>query len=139
MPVSRYLQPVSMTLRKATEIDAQIGARVRDRRMLSGITQTGMGLAVGVSAQQVQKYENGKSRISAGRLLIFAHILGTNVSEFYAGLENWTQDFGSEDQSAVQRRKFILTREGIRLISGYLSIKDRRVRMSVLRLLETNL
>jgi len=128
-----------MTLRKATEIDAQIGARVRDRRVLSGITQTVMGLAVGVSAQQVQKYENGKSRISAGRLLIFARILGTNVSEFYTGLENWTEDFGNGDQGAAQRRKFILTREDVRLISGYLSIKDRRVRVSVLRLLETNL
>jgi transcriptional regulator with XRE-family HTH domain len=128
-----------MAPRKATAIDAQIGSRVRDRRILSGITQTGMGLAVGVSAQQVQKYENGKSRISAGRLMVFARILGTNVSEFYAGLENWTEDFETEDESALRRRRFILTREGIRLISGYLSIKDRRVRMSVLRLLETKL
>jgi transcriptional regulator with XRE-family HTH domain len=55
--------------------------------MLAGLTQHDVGKVLGVSFQQIQKYENGGNRISAGRMYILARILGTNVAEFYDGLD----------------------------------------------------
>ena len=64
-------------------IDAHVGRRVRLRRTLMGMTQTTLGQAVGITFQQIQKYENGKNRMGASRLYQFGHILDVPVSFFF--------------------------------------------------------
>src|SRR3974390_2752228 len=69
--------------KQANPIDAQVGNRVRLRRMLVGMSQEKLGELLGLTFQQVQKYEKGVNRIGAGRLYQVADILGVPVSYFY--------------------------------------------------------
>jgi transcriptional regulator with XRE-family HTH domain len=73
--------------RRIIDFDVAIGRRVRLQRNLHNITQTELASAIGITIQQIQKYELGASRISAGKLLQVAHFLGTPVSAFFDGLE----------------------------------------------------
>jgi transcriptional regulator with XRE-family HTH domain len=66
-----------------TEVDQRIGARVRRRRKQLRLSQTALGQLIGVSFQQIQKYERGKNRIGAGRLLTVAEVLGVPVDYFF--------------------------------------------------------
>lgn len=67
----------------ATEIDVQIGGLIRDRRAAAGLTQAELGKAIGVTFQQVQKYERGVNRVSAAALLKVADALQCNVADLY--------------------------------------------------------
>ena len=66
-----------------TTLDEQIGRRIRDRRRLSGLSQHELAKDLGISHQQLQKYEAGKNRISASRLWRCAEILATPISDFF--------------------------------------------------------
>jgi transcriptional regulator with XRE-family HTH domain len=85
-----------------TRIDELVGARVRMHRMLAGMSQGKLGEAIGVTFQQVQKYENGKNRISASRLHQIAAVLGVAVSAFYEGSPS--AEDASADRPASPRK-----------------------------------
>ena len=72
--------------RKADIVDKHVGARIRERRREQQISQQEMSEILGVSYQQLQKYENGSNRVSAGRLFLIAHLLKVEVGYFYQGL-----------------------------------------------------
>lgn len=72
--------------RKADLIDKHVGNRIRERRRELHISQQDISEILGVSYQQLQKYENGNNRISAGRMFLLAHILKVEVNFFYQGL-----------------------------------------------------
>jgi transcriptional regulator with XRE-family HTH domain len=104
--------------------------------MLAGLTQQDVGKVLGISFQQVQKYENGANRISAGRLFILARILATDVSEFYAGLNNEPSQTESLTATELKRaEQFMRSREGLRLILSYLAIKNPNMRKRMLDLI----
>lgn len=67
------------------ETDATVGRRIRQRRLLAGLTQGQLGAEVGVGFQQIWKYERGDSRVSAGRLALIAEVLGMPVAWFFGG------------------------------------------------------
>lgn len=67
-------------------VDLHVGARIRLRRRLLGITQQGLADSLGVTFQQVQKYERGANRVSASRLWLMARLLGVPVAFFFEGL-----------------------------------------------------
>src|SRR5271154_5576575 len=69
--------------KQASPVDAQVGNRVRLRRMLIGMSQEKLGDFLGLTFQQVQKYEKGVNRIGAGRLFGIAQVLGVPISYFY--------------------------------------------------------
>jgi len=69
-------------------VDVHVGVRIRLRRMLLGMTQAQLGAAVGVTWQQIQKYETAANRVSASRLHGIARALGVEVAWFYADLHN---------------------------------------------------
>ena len=69
------------------EVDAHVGRRVRERRLSLGMTQAKLGDALGVSMQQVQKYEAGTNRVAAGRLWNMANILEVDVGYFFEGIQ----------------------------------------------------
>ncbi|MFC4347818.1 helix-turn-helix domain-containing protein [Kordiimonas lipolytica] len=75
-----------LSARKADLIDKHVGRRLRDRRRALELSQQDIANILGISYQQVQKYESGQNRVSAGRLYLLAHILQTKVSDFYEGL-----------------------------------------------------
>ncbi len=75
---------------RAQDVDRYVGARIRERRTMLGLTQQQMASLVGVTYQQAHKYERGINRISAGRLYSIGQALGVPVSYFFEGLENET-------------------------------------------------
>ncbi len=74
-------------VRQARHIERYVGQRIRMRRSERGVTQQELARALGISYQQVQKYENGTNRISAGRLYVVARLLGVDLSYFFPSRE----------------------------------------------------
>ncbi len=69
-------------------IDVEIGARLRQARVAAGFTQTELGGQLGISFQQIQKYEKGRNRIGGGRLYKIARVLGVKITYFFDGVEH---------------------------------------------------
>lgn len=111
--------------KSATEADRTIGGRVATLRIAQGLSQTALGDAIGVSFQQVQKYEKGCNRISAGRLQIIADLLKVPVETFFA--DRLT---GGLDGSDV--RTFYDDPQVMQLVTAFTSISDESTRESVL-------
>ncbi len=76
----------STTINRATETDRYVGGRIRERRIMLGLSQQQMAHMIGVTYQQTHKYERGINRISAGRLFEIARVLKVPVSYFFEGL-----------------------------------------------------
>lgn len=89
-----------MTKTFITEEDKAIGARLRLHRVMAGISQTDLGNAVGVTFQQVQKYENGTNRISGSRLAKAASVLNVSVAKIIGGSEGDASGIGLSSAEA---------------------------------------
>ena len=87
---------------RTQDIDRHVGARIRERRIMLGLTQQQLGDLIGVTYQQAHKYERAINRVSAGRLFEIAQVLSVPVSYFFDGLE---QD---HDRSATPRERMCL-------------------------------
>ena len=120
--------PKSNTTTHAT--DQHVGARVRMRRMLLGISQTDLGKAAGITFQQVQKYEKGTNRISASRLVQFADVLRVPVAFFF------DQSVGDRGPATVADA-FFGTRDGVKLATAFMAIKEPAQRRKIVELVES--
>ena len=118
-------------------VDIHVGARVRIRRVLLGMTQTDLGDALGLTFQQVQKYENGKDRISASKLFKLSQVLEVTVEYFF---EDMPPDVAgiSPGKGRGKAKKLpsyepdpMTTQETMRLVRSYYSIDDANVRKQV--------
>jgi transcriptional regulator with XRE-family HTH domain len=98
---------------RAQDIDRHVGSRMRDRRVMLGLTQQQMAELIGVTYQQAHKYEKGINRVAAGRLYTIAAALGVEVSYFFEGLG----DSGSFKPSTQQRMLLELARNFIAVSS----------------------
>jgi transcriptional regulator with XRE-family HTH domain len=85
-PAKPSVRPAS-TRRRIVDVDRYVGARIRERRILLGLTQQNMAELIGVTYQQAHKYEKGFNRVSASRLYIIAQALGVEVNYFFEGAE----------------------------------------------------
>src|SRR5215813_11064910 len=92
VPPRQMSNPSNMPKKQANPIDVQVGNRVRIRRMLIGMSQERLGDLLGLTFQQVQKYEKGVNRIGAGRLFEIARILGVPIDFFYDGVGASTEN-----------------------------------------------
>ena len=119
-------------------IDRHVGSRVRMRRMLAGISQEKLGEALGLTFQQVQKYEKGSNRISASRLQQIAKMLDVPVSFFFDGAPTGDMPVGGFADSAATTyiSDFLSTNEGVQLTKAFTRIKSTRVRRRVIDLVE---
>ena len=128
-----------MTLpkKKANPVDAHVGYRVRLRRMLIGMSQERLGELLGLTFQQVQKYERGINRIGAGRLFEVAGILGVPISFFYEGVDGVQAAVESGGGQSASVMDFLSSNEGIQLSTAYMSIKDVRLRRRILDLVRS--
>lgn len=115
----------------ASEIDQQVGERIRRRRVLLGLTQDHLGETLGISYQQIQKYETGANRVSAGRLFQIAQTLQIDVSHFFNGLSE--VDHAEEDDLAASAS----SRNVIDLVRNFSRIEDDRIRTAVLSLVRS--
>ncbi|MBV9990194.1 MAG: helix-turn-helix transcriptional regulator [Alphaproteobacteria bacterium] len=128
-----------MPKKHANPVDAQVGSRVRLRRMLIGMSQERLGELLGLTFQQVQKYEKGVNRIGAGRLFDVARILGVPIDYFY---ENVSSQLGqgrgfSESDDSPPVMEFVSSGEGLQLSLAFMRIKDAKVRKRVLDLVKS--
>jgi transcriptional regulator with XRE-family HTH domain len=117
-------------------IDKHVGSRVRMRRVLVGLSQEKLGDSLGVTFQQVQKYEKGTNRIGASRLQQISKVLGVPVSFFFddaPGEENKVDGFGDAGSSDYVV-DFLSTSEGIALNRAFLRVRDPRVRRRIVDL-----
>ncbi|MDR3440731.1 helix-turn-helix transcriptional regulator [Telmatospirillum sp.] len=87
MPTTDEKKP-TRTLNRANDTDRYVGARIRERRIMLGLSQQQMADLIGVTYQQAHKYERGINRISAGRLHEISQVLGVPVGYFFDGLNN---------------------------------------------------
>jgi transcriptional regulator with XRE-family HTH domain len=129
--------------RRANPMDVHVGARVRLRRMLLGMSQEKLGEHLGLTFQQVQKYEKGVNRIGASRLFELARVLGVPVQFFYdeapAGAQNAPQAAPgfAEQPGESYVVEFLGTREGLELNKAFARISDPRVRRSIVELVRS--
>ena len=135
----------------ANEIDKHVGLQIRSRRTLLGLSQEKLADAVGVTFQQIQKYERGTNRVSASRLFNFSKALDVSLEYFYQGLEtannatakygvsdNEQQAFGSSDALESQIPENLLQdKEVIDLIRAYFTIEDPKKRKEILRFIKS--
>lgn len=113
-------------------VDAQIGSRIRVMRTLLGMSQEKLGQLVGLTFQQIQKYEKGLNRISAGRLLEVARVLGVPINSFYDGLLEPTSAIPS-NVTLIQN----FSGEDLKLSIAFSRLKDARLRKHLLGLVES--
>jgi transcriptional regulator with XRE-family HTH domain len=121
------------------QIDRHVGARVRMRRLMVGLSQSKLADALEVTFQQVQKYEKGVNRIGASRLQQLAHVLEVPPSFFFEGAPAGgpTPSFGfNEDPGNAYVVDFLSTAEGLQLNRAFSAIKDPKLRKTVLDLVE---
>lgn len=116
-------------------IDIQVGNRVRIRRMLIGMSQERLGDLLGLTFQQVQKYEKGLNRVGAGRLFEVSRILNVPIDFFYEGVR--TKLDPGELESLTPVMEFISSGEGRQLSLAFMKIKDTKVRKRVLDLVKS--
>jgi transcriptional regulator with XRE-family HTH domain len=89
------------TRSRPQDVDRYVGARMRERRIMLGLTQQQMAELIGVTYQQAHKYEKGINRIAGGRLYQIAQALGVEVSYFYEGIERRSEDFKPTPQQRL--------------------------------------
>jgi transcriptional regulator with XRE-family HTH domain len=123
--------------KQANPIDIQVGNRVRIRRMLIGMSQERLGDLLGLTFQQVQKYEKGVNRIGAGRLFEVARILNVPVDFFYEGVNAGPNHAGANDTEGAPVMEFVSSGEGLQLSLAFMKIKDAKVRKRVLDLVKS--
>ena len=128
-----------MPKKHANPVDAQVGSRVRLRRMLIGMSQERLGELLGLTFQQVQKYEKGVNRIGAGRLFDVARILGVSIDYFYEGVSNQLAGARgpSENGASAPVMEFVSSGEGLQLSLAFMRIGDSKVRKRVLDLVRS--
>ena len=117
-------------------IDRHVGSRVRMRRILVGLSQERLGDALGLTFQQVQKYEKGTNRIGASRLQEIARTLGVPVSFFFDGAPQADAAAGgfAETANPGYVADFLGTTEGVQLNKAFIRIGDPKVRRRIVEL-----
>ncbi len=125
--------------RRPNPMDIHVGSRVRLRRMLLGMSQEKLGEHLGLTFQQVQKYEKGVNRIGASRLFDLAQVLGVPVQFFYDDAPTGEgQAAGSTGFADRPPESFVVdfltTREGLELNKAFVRVTDTRVRRSIVDL-----
>jgi transcriptional regulator with XRE-family HTH domain len=126
------------TKKAPNSIDKHVGSRVRMRRKMLAMSQEKLGAALGLTFQQVQKYENGTNRIGASRLQQMSHILQVPVAFFFEGAPNASAPHGSNGSalSMVEIDDFVSNSDGLRLIGAFMRIDNAAVRRRIVMLVQ---
>ena len=124
-------------------VDVHVGLRMRQRRALLGMSQTVLGNSVGLTFQQVQKYERGSNRMGSSRLYEFAKVLDVPLSYFFDEMPSnalagrpmsgrgRTAGFGEAGTPFKKDKDPLIKRETLELVRAYYKIREGRVRKSI--------
>jgi transcriptional regulator with XRE-family HTH domain len=132
---------------KTHTVDVHVGARMRQRRTLLGMSQTKVGDAVGLTFQQIQKYERGFNRIASSRLYEFAKVLDVPVSHFFdemptnalAGRPMYGRSrkrIGEVPTPSEQEKDPMIKRETLEFVRAYYKIREARVRKCIFEMVK---
>lgn len=120
-----------MAPRETSDIDRTIGALVRARRIFLGVTQTALGNELGLTFQQIQKYENGVNRISAARLKEIAEVLRVPLGYFF---QDKNVSISTDHPSPID---LLSTALNLRMLRAFSQISDPELREGLVKLVET--
>ena len=125
-----------MSAKEPNPVDRHVGNRIRMRRIMLEMSQEKLGEALGLTFQQVQKYEKGTNRVGASRLQQISEVLQFPVSFFFEGRPgNGAADF-NEAPSSAYVADFLATSEGLALTRAFTRIADAKLRRSIVDLVE---
>jgi transcriptional regulator with XRE-family HTH domain len=120
------------------QTDKYVGSRVRMRRMMLGMSQTKLGDALGLTFQQVQKYEKGANRIGASRLQQLSQILQVSISFFFEGAPGLNGQPESAKNAPMPSyvSDFLASTNGLRLTGAFMGIKSAKLRRQIVSLVK---
>lgn len=124
-----------MVKKSPNPIDKHVGSRVRMRRMILSMSQEKLGDALGLTFQQVQKYEKGTNRIGASRLQHISQIMQVPVAFFFEGAPGQQKVDGIAPSPAYVS-DFLATSDGLALTKAFTQIKDAKLRRRIVNLVE---
>lgn len=129
----------SSNKKKPNPTDIHVGSRIRLRRNMLGMSQEKLGESLGITFQQIQKYEKGTNRVGASRLQAIATILGVPVAflfEDMPGADPAPTGGFAEDASTTSALEFCTSAEGLQLNRAFVKISDAKVRRKVIELVK---
>jgi transcriptional regulator with XRE-family HTH domain len=124
-----------MSVKRPDPVDVEVGHRIRIERLSRGLSQTALANQLGVTFQQVQKYEKGVNRVGAGRLTKIAEVLGVAVGSFFTGQEMLV-DGQAKVPGEASPLKLLTVSGAFRLLRAYAEIEDANLRRSIVDLVE---
>jgi len=123
--------------KKPNPIDVHVGSRIRLRRNMLGLSQEKLGENLGITFQQIQKYEKGTNRVGASRLQAISAILNVPVSFFFEDAPGSSNQAGfAEDNEATYVVDFLNSNEGVQLTRAFTKISDPKVRRKIIDLVK---
>ncbi len=138
--ISGASKPRGNKKKSPNPVDVHVGSRVRLRRMLVGFSQEKLGESMGLTFQQIQKYEKGVNRIGASRLFKLSQVLDVPVQFFFEGMPSaqGSANLGmAEPDPDAFLYEFLNTRDGLELNRAFIKVRDTNVRKSVIDLVRS--
>ncbi len=126
-----------MATKAPNPIDKHVGARVRMRRLLVGMSQEKLGTSLGITFQQIQKYEKGTNRIGASRLQQISEVLAVPVSYFFEDAQGEALPAGFSEKKNDYVADFLATSEGLQLTKSFMKVRDPKVRRRIVDLVSS--
>jgi transcriptional regulator with XRE-family HTH domain len=126
--------------RTATAVDTHVGQKLRARRIFLRMSQSEVADAVGITFQQIQKYERGANRVGASRLQQMSEALGVTPFYFFEGASTVGEKAPRPVEGELSERailSFLSTREGATLVRGFLAIKQKPIRRALIDFIHT--
>jgi len=124
-----------MSVKRPDPVDIEVGHRIRIERLARGLSQTALANQLGVTFQQVQKYEKGVNRVGAGRLTKIAEVLGIQVGTFFSG-KDMLDGEQPKDSGEASPLKLLTVSGAFRLLRAYGEIEDANLRRAIVDLVE---
>lgn len=126
-----------MQTKVPSPIDVHVGSQIRMRRKIIGMSQSALGEKLGITFQQVQKYEKGTNRVGASRLQGIANILGVEVSALFNGLAPTCEPDSSSGNDMAGIQAFLTSSDGFALNQAFAKIKNGTVRRRIVALVSS--
>jgi transcriptional regulator with XRE-family HTH domain len=130
-------KPVASNTKKPNPIDIHVGGRVRLKRMMLGMSQEKLGDQLGITFQQIQKYEKGTNRVGASRLQNIATVLSVPVGFFFDGAPGNSPSSAADAKSGSYVVDFLSSSEGLQLNRSFVRIGDSKVRKRIVDLVRS--
>ena len=128
MPGTSMSAAAKRSRAQAKSVDTHVGQRIRDKRNERGMSQTEVANALGVTFQQVQKYERGTNRVGASRLFDLSRILNVPIQYFFEGLKNQPTQIEKEDDNVIH----LMKPDTVELVEAYYKVENPQVRRQIL-------